>query len=269
MVAPSSEVAPKAEEIVNLTALVTGAGGIMGATVERLAAAGVRMVLAGRDTVRLEAIAKKLEPAHLVVAGGDTTDPDIVAGWVERTLELGDGRIDVLLNGAGMQGPNDIPLWDLATKDFERTVATNLFGPFLTTRAVLPTMIAQRSGRIINVGGTFGLKGVAHRSHYSASKWGLRGLTRAVALEAGPFGITVNCLCPGYVQSKSAEREFALEAARECLPFDEVARRYAGGMALRRFVEADDLANAVEMLIGPGGRNITGQDIVVDAGAVV
>lgn len=249
-------------------ALVTGATGIADAATRALAAAGARLVLLGRKLPELQAFAAGL-PGEVLTLRADITDPAETEAAVAAALEFGGGRIDILLNGAGMQGPHMLPFWEVPAAEFDRTIDTNLLGPFLLMRAVLPGMIARRSGRIINIGGTFGLKGVRHRAHYSASKWGLRGLARSAALDAGEFGITVNTICPGYVRSASATREFEEESrltGRSIAAIEADANRL---MALRRFVEPADIAAAVLLLAGPDGANITGQEIVIDAGAVV
>ena len=251
------------------TAFVTGATGIAHGSVVAMAASGFRLVLAGRDQAALEALSATL-PAIVdrLIVPMDVTSEASVAVAVERAAAFADGTMDVLLNGHGMQGPHTLTTWALPVADFDRTLDVNLRGAFLTMRAVLPLMIARKSGRIVNIGGTYGFKGIAERPHYSASKWGLRGLTRAAALDAGPFGITVNTICPGYVTSPSAERDIAERAALMGLSLDEAMPLFASGMALRRFVEPGDIAHLVMLLVGSEGRNITGQDIVVDAGAL-
>jgi 3-hydroxybutyrate dehydrogenase/3-oxoacyl-[acyl-carrier protein] reductase len=248
---------------------VTGATGIAHGSVAAMAEAGIRLVLAGRDTRRLDALSAELgTKTQTLVVPMDVTSAASVDAAVAQAAGFAGGRIDVLLNGHGMQGPHTLTTWDLPTADFDKTLTVNLRGVFLTMRAVLPLMIAQRNGCIVNIGGTYGFKGVRERPHYSASKWGLRGLTRAAALDAGPFGITVNTLCPGYVTSPSAERDIRERAALMGLSLEEAMPQFTSGMALRRFVEPEDIAAIVMLLIGSRGRNITGQEIVVDAGAL-
>ena len=259
-----SETAPLACQV----ALVTGATGIADAATRALSAAGASLFLIGRHVEALASFAAGL-PGPVEVRRADITEPAEADAAVAAALAFGGGRIDILLNGAGMQGPHLLPFWDVPTAAFDRTIATNLLGPFLLMRAVLPHMVARRQGRIINIGGTFGLKGVRHRAHYSASKWGLRGLARSVALDAGEYGITVNTICPGYVRSASAMREFEEESRLTGRPVAELEAAANALMALRRFVEPSDIAAAVLLLAGPDGANITGQEIVIDAGAVV
>ena len=105
----------------------------------------------------------------------------------------------MLVNVAGGSGPIGKTGWETTAAEFNEIVELNMTGCFNTIHAVLPSMVAQRSGKIVNVGGTFGMRGRAGRMAYSASKWGLRGITKSFALEAGPYNINVNCVAPGMV----------------------------------------------------------------------
>ena len=109
------------------------------------------------------------------------------------------GRIDILVNVAGGSGPIGKTGVETTPEEFDDIVTLNMNGCFHTMRAALPTMMAQRYGKIVNVGGTFGMRGRAGRMAYSASKWGLRGITKSFALEVGPYNINVNCVAPGMV----------------------------------------------------------------------
>jgi NAD(P)-dependent dehydrogenase (short-subunit alcohol dehydrogenase family) len=180
-----------------------------------------------------------------------------------------DGRIDFLVNIAGGSGPLGRPFWENTLPEFEQIMTLNVTGCFLTMRAVMPGMIARGYGRIVNVGGTFGLRGRAGRAAYSASKWALRGLTKSAALEAGPLGITVNCVCPGMVEGERFDRVRTDMADRLGITADAARDRMAAEYALRRISTADDVAGAVLFLLGHHSRQITGQDIAVDGGWVI
>jgi 3-oxoacyl-[acyl-carrier protein] reductase len=136
-------------------------------------------------------------------------------------------------------------------------------------RAVMPGMIARGYGRIVNIGGTFGLRGRAGRAAYSASKWALRGLTKSAALEAGPHGITVNCVCPGMVEGERFDRVRTDMAARLRITPDQARDKMAEEYALRRISTDEDVAGAVMFLLSDHARQITGQDIAVDGGWVI
>ena len=253
-------------------AIVTGATGIGGAAVRRMCREGADLVLAGRDRDALAALTRELRGygRRVEAMPTDVSDADQVEAMVGRALDFFGGRIDILLNGAGgIIPPEGQPVVDLSVEDYERTIAANLHGCFLTMKYTLPAMIRQRSGRIVSIGGTFGLKGAENLSHYSAAKWGLIGLTRSVALEVGRHNVTVNVVCPGYVKSPVVMRELEARAAeRGCTP-EDVEADITRNMAMRRMVEPEDVAGAILFLLGDESRSITGQALAVDCGTVV
>jgi NAD(P)-dependent dehydrogenase (short-subunit alcohol dehydrogenase family) len=258
-----------ANELDGRVAIVTGpAQGIGKAIALALADRGADLVLVGRDVDRIlpvaDAIAQRDRRAH--IARCDLTQGDQVSQMVADACAAFDGRIDILVNVAGGTGALGVPIWETSERDFSSIVALNLTASFLTMAAVLPTMIARRSGRIINIGGTYGLRGRAGRTAYSAAKWGLRGLTKSAALEAGPFGITVNCVCPGMVEGERFDEIGANMAASEGISVAEAKARISDGYALRRISTPGDVANMVVFLAGDGARQITGQDLTVDGG---
>jgi 3-oxoacyl-[acyl-carrier protein] reductase len=196
----------------------------------------------------------------------DVTDEALVGAMVERVLaEL--GGIDILVNNAGIDTVST--LVEMPLTMWQEMMDVNLTSLFLCTKAVLPTMIAQRSGRIVNIGGTYGHKGVALSSLYASSKWALRGLTRSVALEAGEYGVTANVVAPGGVEGPRLTRDFERSAEREGIPYEAVLQRFTSRSALGRLVTGDEVATAVIHLASDAGRNITGQDLIVDAGQIV
>src|SRR5262249_24075677 len=139
--------------------------------------------------------------AQALVLACDLTD----AGQCEKVAHATRdhyGRIDILVNVAGGSGPIGKTGVETTPAEFDDIVRLKMGGGFHSMRAVLPTMMAQRYGKIINVGGTFGMRGRAGRMAYSASKWGLRGMTKSIALEAGPYNINVNCVAPGMVDGQ-------------------------------------------------------------------
>jgi 3-oxoacyl-[acyl-carrier protein] reductase len=128
-------------------------------------------------------------------------------------------------------------------------------------------MIEQRSGRIVNVGGTFGMRGRAGRLAYSSSKWGLRGMTKSFALEAGPFGINVNCVAPGMVDGPRFREKVCANMAQERgISLEEAMEIHAHDYALRRVSTDQDVANACLFLASDAARQVTGVDLPVDGG---
>jgi len=251
-------------------AIVTGAAkGMGGAICTRLAREGAHVVAAARDAAPLAALVDRLRGLehggrHLAVPT-DVTAEAQVANLVDRTRSEF-GRIDVLVNAAGVTGPVETPLYAVDPAAWDHVLAVNLKGTFLCCRAVVPVMIAQRSGKIINIAGTSGLRGYRYRAPYSASKWAVRGLTRTLALEVGPFNINVNAICPGVVEGGRMTGIIAEKARVRGTTERDVFDEYVGEMALRRFSTDDDVAHAVAFLASDESRQITGHDLVVDGG---
>ncbi len=182
-------------------AIVTGAAKGMGREIcLTLAQAGAHVALAAREREPLEQLAHEIagQKKQALVQPTDVTDEAAVEALVNRVRAAWGGRIDILVNAAGTTGPIETPVWEISEKDWDSVLAVNLKGTFLPTKHVLPTMIAQRYGKIINISGSSGLRGYKFRAAYSSSKWALRGFTRTVALEVGAYNINVNALHPGY-----------------------------------------------------------------------
>ena len=152
-------------------------------------------------------------------------------------------------------------------EEFDEIVTLNMNGCFHTMRAVLPTMIANRYGKIVNVGGTFGMRGRAGRMAYSASKWGLRGITKSFALEVGPHNVNVNCVEPGMVDGPRFRDKVCADMARRLdISLEEAMARHAADYALRRVTTDEDVANACLFLASDVSRQLTGIDMPVDGG---
>ncbi|PKU22414.1 SDR family NAD(P)-dependent oxidoreductase [Telmatospirillum siberiense] len=257
-------------------AFVTGASSGTGREASlALAKAGYDVALLGRRPAALEDVAADIRgaagEARTICLRTDVTDPANVARSVAAFLEWSGGRVEVLLNAAGIPGPLGAAIGDIAVEDFDAVVSTNLRGPFLTMTHLLPVMYRQGGGRVVNIGGNHGLRGRAGRSTYSLSKWGLRGLTRSAALEAGPHGVTVNYVAPGAIAVDRMRLRWKAQAAEEGVSEQVVIERYVAqmGIALGRPNEPADVVAMIMFLVGEGGRNITGQELVIDGGVIV
>ena len=194
------------------------------------------------------------------------TDSTQCAALARQALETF-GRIDILVNVAGGSGPIGKTGWETSHAEFQEIVELNMTGCFNTMHAVLPTMIGQRYGKVVNVGGTFGMRGRAGRMAYSASKWGLRGITKSFALEAGPHNININCVAPGMVDGpRFREKVCANMAQKLGISLEEAMQRHAADYALRRVSTDTDVANACLFLASDVSRQITGVDLPVDGG---
>lgn len=252
-------------------AIVTGPAKGMGRAVTlALARAGADLALAGRDLAPVHAVADEVKTLgrRALVLRCDVTSPAEVDATVKATLAEF-GRVDILVNVAGGSGPVGPSTWETTPEQFDDIIAINTKGCFLAIRAVLPVMIGQRSGKIVNVGGTFGLRGQAGRMAYSASKWGLRGIIKSAALEAGPYNINVNNVCPGMVLGDRFDRVCAERAKRLGVSLEEAKKFYENQYALRRISEGEDVAEAVLFLASDRARQITGIDLPVDGGSFI
>jgi NAD(P)-dependent dehydrogenase (short-subunit alcohol dehydrogenase family) len=150
--------------------------------------------------------------------------------------------------------------------DFRRVIDVNLVGTFLMCKFAVPHLIARGGGRIVNIAGTSGLRGYRNRVAYSSSKWAVRGLTRTLALELGRHDVTVNAVCPNVTNGARMDTIVAEKARRINSTPQAVRADFEGQTALGRFIDEDDVAEAVRFLVSRGARNITGHEIVVDAG---
>jgi 3-oxoacyl-[acyl-carrier protein] reductase len=251
-------------------AAITGPAKGMGAAITRaFASEGSRLVLWGRDTAAITPLAQAIGATgtEVLVTTCDVTDGATCAAATEAALARF-GTIDILVNVAGGSGPIGKLGHETTEAEFDEIVTLNMRGCFNTIRAVLPAMMARRSGRIVNVGGTFGMRGRAGRLAYSASKWGLRGITKSFALEAGAYGIAVNTVAPGMVDGPRFREKVCREmAARLGISEAEAAERHAADYALRRVSTDLDVAHACIFLASDvAARQITGVDLPVDGG---
>ncbi len=253
----------------NKVAVITGPAKGMGAAVTlAFADEGCALVLAGRDTAAIEPVAQAARDKGVpaIVVRCDLTDPEQTDALARAALAQF-GRIDILVNVAGGSGPIGKTGWETTTEEFNDIVELNMTGCFNTMRAVMPAMIEQGGGKVVNVGGTFGMRGRAGRMAYSASKWGLRGITKSFALEAGPHNINVNCVAPGMVDGpRFREKVCANMATKLGISLEEAMQRHAEDYALKRVTLDEDVANACLFLASDASRQITGVDLPVDGG---
>lgn len=248
-------------------ALVTGASrGIGEAIARRFGREGARVALAARDDAACRRIAGEIERdgGEAFAVRCDVTDPGSIAHAVAAVVGKWE-RIDVLVNNAGVGGPT--PLDDPDDSRWDAILATNLTGVFRVTRAAVPHM--SDGGRVINLSSVVGRFGVAGHAAYSATKHGVIGLTRTFALELAPRRITVNAMCPGWVETDMARDGYRRIAARVGST-EETGREIAAKMApLRRIVTPEEIAGLAAYLASDDARSVTGQAIVLDGGQVM
>jgi 3-oxoacyl-[acyl-carrier protein] reductase len=249
--------------------VITGPAKGMGAAITRaFAMEGTRLALVGRDKDAIEPVAAdaRAAGAEAIVVGCDLTDAKQCDRAAQQTKAAFD-RIDFLINIAGGSGPIGKTGVETTPEEFDAIVTLNMNGCFHTMRSVLPTMIAQRYGKIVNVGGTFGMRGRAGRMAYSASKWGLRGITKSFALEVGQHNINVNCVAPGMVDGARFRDKVCADMAKKLdISLEQAMERHSAEYAMRRVTIDDDVANACLFLASDVSRQITGVDLPVDGG---
>lgn len=235
-------------------ALVTGAArGIGRAVVERLHADGAAVAVNDLDSAAVDAVVRPLGARGLAVAG-DVTAADRIESIVAATLERF-GRIDVLVTAAGVLYPTrfaEIPL-----AEWQRTLDVNLTAVFLCARAVVPAMAARRFGRIVNLSSTAG-KSVSTLggAHYTASKAGVLGLTRAAAKELAPLGITVNAVCPGLIDTEMVRQNVAADRLEQ----------YRRSFPVPRLGTPEEVAHLIAFLASDEAGYITGASFDITGG---
>lgn len=255
--------------LANKTAIVTGAAQGMGGTItETLAREGADILLTARTKKPLEELAVKVRALgrRAEVATADITDEGQVKAMVERAKAFFGDRIDILVNAAGTTGPIETTVWEIEAAAFEELLRINVVGFFLPIKHVLQTMIAQRYGKIVNIGGGSGMRGYRYRAGYSSSKWAVRGLTRTTALDVGEHNINVNAIMPGIVETPRMDKLCREKARKRGWTYDQVYQEYLDEMALKRVTTPQDVANAVVFMASDESRQMTGQEIVVCGG---
>jgi len=244
-------------------AIVTGAGQGIGRDIAvALAREGARCALVARSADRLRETEAIIADAagESVAIPANVADEAAVEALFEETLErLGPPL--VLVNNAGIAGPV-APLQQVPLTGWLETLAINLTGPFLTCRTAARIMSEHGGGRIINIGSISGKRPLAKRVPYCASKMGLLGLTRSLALELGPANINVNCISPGPVNTDRLE----LLAEKAGITLEVLLASLVEGSPLGRIAEGSDIAALCVYLASDAARNITGQDFTVDGG---
>jgi 3-oxoacyl-[acyl-carrier protein] reductase len=266
----SAQDEPSSAPFAGKVAVVTGAGkGIGRLVTESLARDGAHVALLARDGGALEAHAAILDEKYpgreSLCVTCDVTVQEQVDAAIEAVVDRF-GGLDFLVNTAGTTGPIETPAQEVSSREFMQVLETNVLGTFLPSRAAIPHLIARGGGRIVNISGTSGLRGYRNRVAYSSSKWAVRGLTRTLALELGPHGITVNDVCPNVTHGGRMDKIVSVKAERTGRTSEQVYADFARQTALGRFIEEEDVAAAVSFLLSDGARNITGHDIPVDAG---
>ncbi len=246
-------------------ALITGAARGIGAAIARtLAAEGATLSLLGRQRDALEGLRETLGGEHGVVLA-DVADAVSVQAAFAQARERA-GPLAMLINNAGQA--HSAPFAKTTEELWQRMLAVNLTGAFHCTQAALPDMLAAGWGRIVNIASTAGQKGYPYVSAYVASKHGLIGLTRALALEVARKGVTVNAVCPGYTETDILRESVANVVQKTGRSAEQAISDLAAGNPQQRIVRPEEVADAVRWLCGEAAAAINGQSISVSGGEV-
>lgn len=244
-------------------ALITGGtSGIGAATAIRFAKEGAKVVITGRDAERGEKVVQEITAngADAIFIRSDVCLAEDCRSAVDKTLERF-GQIDVLFNNAGVFHPKTIP--DCTEEEWDETIDSSLKGAFLMSKYALPSMIERGSGSIIHTSSGWGILGGDKAAAYCAAKGGLVVMAKAMAIDHGPDGIRVNCVCPGDVITPMLHDD----AEKRGMTWDDYA---AGGAnrPLGRIGTVDEIADAVLFLASDESSFVTGESLVVDGGGV-
>lgn len=248
--------------------IITGAGEGLGRTMaELIATEGGRLALAGRRRPLLEETAALVEAAggDALVQATDVTDEAAVERLVASTIERF-GQVDVLLNNASQPG-TDLHIWEQTLENWNATIAADVTGPMLLTREVArQSMMERRCGSIINFSSTASIDGMARKSHYTVAKASLRSLTKVAARELGSYGIRVNCVVPGAIETDLLKRYWERIAREQEATVADIRAQSEASTWLKHIAAPAETAAAALFLASDDASAITGQSLIVDSG---
>ena len=255
--------------LANRVALITGAGrGIGRAIALAYAEAGVRLALTARTVAELDEVVSNIQSAggSALAYPADLADravPQKLVADVQQAL----GPVEILVNNAGVgSSANPRPVVEFDDEFWDLSLAVNLTAPYLLCKAVLPGMLARRWGRIITIASINGKIGSLHGAAYAASKHGVLGLTRTLAIEVASQGITVNAICPGPVHTVMNDRRIEYDAQRRGVSF---ADQETGLTPLGRRLEPEEIAPLAVYLASDAAAAVVGQALNIDGGVLM
>jgi len=255
-------------QLQNSVAIITGASrGIGRSIAQAFANEGAALCLIARNKTQLDALADELQldAQRVLTLALDVTDRAACFEAVEKTQSKF-GHIDVLVNNAGVYRSK--PFLDYSTQDFQDMLDVNLFGVLHFTQACLTPMQQRRSGSIINIASTAGKWGSRNQSAYNVSKHAVVGLTRCVALEASAYQVTVNAICPGFVETDMLDELKAQASHSAGTSIEDFEKAALSRVPLGRMMQPQEIAQMAVFLASQGARGMTGQSIHMDGGMV-
>ena len=249
--------------------LITGGSGGLGqALAQAFAAGGNRVVIAARNPERLRSVAERIghNGIQILAFPCDISDRNQVSALAREVCSHW-GDVQVLVNNAGIA--RAVSFSDMPDELWDNTLEVNLTGAYNCCKVFLPAMLRARWGRIINIASTAGKVGFRHVTAYTASKHGLVGFTRSLALETARAGVTVNAICPGYIDDDRTRENAKIMAERTGKSVDEVLDMFAASAPQNRLIAPDEVARLALFLASEQLGGMTGQAINVDGGAVM
>jgi NAD(P)-dependent dehydrogenase (short-subunit alcohol dehydrogenase family) len=250
-------------------ALITGGGTGMGAAIaRRFVADGARVCIAGRRKERLNEVARSLPPESVAVCPGDVSQYEDVLQMVETTLTLG-GKLNVLVNNAAMDQNPPANVIDIDFEMWQRVLAVNLTGPFLTMKASIPHMIEDGGGSIINISSLAGLRSIPSMPAYVSSKAGLVKLTQQVALDFGASKVRCNVICPGGVRTEMIEDAMSHFTKKLDTDLEGVFSYFTKVVPLQRLGTTDEIGDICSFLASDESSFLTGVILPADGGAAI
>ena len=244
-------------------ALITGAGTGIGEAISRqLHREGYRVTLVGRRIEPLETLSAALGDGSQAVTGDVVDRTGMVAAFTAARARF--GGVEILVNSAGMAPTAPFHRVDFA--DWQRTMDVNVNGVFHCSQIALEDMLGAGWGRIINIASVASLRGFPYVSGYCASKHAVLGMTRAVALEVATQGVTVNAICPGYVDTDIVRAAVSEIVSKTGRTEEDAMQHFTQSNPQGRLIEASEVASAVSWLCSDGAASVTGQAVAIDGG---
>lgn len=259
-------------ELENKVALITGASRGIGRAISiALAQEGAQLILTGRDLAALNETAGIIANLNCgpspYVSHMDVLNSREIQQCVNSSLEIY-GHIDILVNNSGVTGKS-ARLWELTEAEWDEGIDTNLKAPFLVSKAVIPSMLERKTGSIIFIGSITGKRPLIDRSVYAASKLGMVGMMRTLALELGRHNIRVNLISPGFVEGPRLEGVIAQVANREGVSPDEMNAKWQEMVPTGKFISPENIAQGVLFFASERSGGTTGEDLNISGGLVM
>ena len=245
-------------------ALVTGGGRGIGEAIARgLSKAGARVGVTGRTEAEIQKVASEIGGEFFIVDQASRTSTDSLAKTVEQTL----GGVDILVNNAGIA--TSARYAKVRDEDWDKMMEVNCTSAFRITKALVPQMVEKGWGRVINIASNAGVSGYSYTAAYCASKHAMVGFTRALAVELAPTGVTINAICPGWVDTKMAADAAARISKVSGRTVTQATESLAKMSPQERIISADEVAHFTLALCNDLGAGMHGQTLVIDGGQIL